>query len=126
MAPRVKIEENLPNGSKITIVLEGPNVSGEEIAQSLDFIKYLSKRYRSTKPKIEGKLGDVIWEVIFNRFGRGAFFSSRELYEALRAEGIDINYRAVATYLLRFYRKGMLERFKDGHCMRYRIRVPSF
>jgi len=125
MPPKVKIEENLPDGNKITIVLEGPNVSDQQVIQSLNFIKYLSKKQKVMGPKSEGKLGDVIWEVIFNRFGKGIFFSSRELYEALREEGIEVNYRAVATYLLRFYRRGMLERFKDGIRMRYRIRLPS-
>jgi len=124
MPPKVKIEENLPDGNKITVVLEGPNVSSEQVIQFLDFIKYLSRRYKPTRPKPEGKLGDIIWEVIFNRFGEGTLFSSRDLFEALREEGIDVDHRAVATYLLRFYRRGMLDRFRDGPRMKYKIKLP--
>lgn len=124
MPPRVKIEEKLPDGNKVTIVLEGPNVSSEQIAQSLDFIKYLSRKYRHIKSRPEGKLGDIIWEVIFNKFGEGVLFSSKDLFEALREEGIEVDYRAVATYLLRFYRRGLLDRFKDGPRMKYKIRLP--
>ncbi|RLE75614.1 MAG: hypothetical protein DRJ56_05470 [Thermoprotei archaeon] len=122
MSPRVKIEEQLPDGDRIAITIEGPNVSEEKVIHLLNVVKALSSS--AAPPRREDRLSDLIWEVIFTRFGSGTWFTSRELYEALREEGVEVDYRAVATYLLRFYRRGMLLRSGSRPSLKYRIRVP--
>ncbi len=125
MSPKIKIEENLPTGGKITITLEDSDISEEKVIQILNFIKSLTRSsYEEDRVRYEGKLTDIIWEIIFTKFGNGKWFTSKELYKALLEEGIEVDQRTISTYLLRFYRRGMLDRIGPRSNMRYKIKTP--
>ncbi|RLE64207.1 MAG: hypothetical protein DRJ47_08190 [Thermoprotei archaeon] len=123
---KIKIEDVLPSGEKITITLEGREVDGKRVAQILDMLKILSG---SAGPKEDERisLSDLIWDVIQEYYGNGAWFTCRSVYEILRQEyGLDLKISSVATYLLRFYRRGMLDRQGKGYGIKYRIPVELF
>lgn len=129
MSPKIKIEDTLPSGGKITIVIEDRNISEEKVIKILHFIKSLSQgnileEDVEVPNKSDFKISDIIWEIIFNKFGNGTWFTSKDVYRALLEEGYEVNYRAVSTYLLRFYRRGMLIRAGSRGNLKYRIRTP--
>ncbi|OYT62509.1 MAG: hypothetical protein B6U69_01545 [Thermofilum sp. ex4484_15] len=120
---KIKIEDVLPSGERISITLEGREVNKRRIMQILDLLKIMG----SPPSFKEEKLGETIWRIIVENYGDGSWFTSRELLLSLERElGINVKLNTVATYLLRFYRRGLLERDKvSGYGIKYRLKAFS-
>ncbi|HDI74462.1 MAG: hypothetical protein DRJ52_06580 [Thermoprotei archaeon] len=124
--PKIRIEETLPSGEKVVITLEGRDISERRVLQVLELLKIMSSGseggssldLRSGK----GRLKELIWDAILENFGSGVWFSSRDLCEVLRRAGVNVGLNTVATYLLRFYKSGLLDRAGGKFDMRYRVR----
>jgi len=121
MAPRIKIEDRMPDGSKISITLESRRISEAHLRKIIEFLNSLSSRKEETSREHGDTLSDIIWETIYAKFGPNTSFTSRELRDVLAEEGYNVDLRVVSTYLLRFYRRGLLERSGRKFDMRYRI-----
>jgi len=116
---KVKIEDTLPTGEKISITLEGSEISESRILQVLEMLKIMTGNRE--KSEDGSRLAEVLWNVILERFSDGRPFTSRDLLKAAFEElGIDLKLSTISTYLLRFYRKGLLRRMgKEGMSIRY-------
>ncbi|RLF01868.1 MAG: hypothetical protein DRJ59_05115, partial [Thermoprotei archaeon] len=70
-------------------------------------------------------LSEIIWDAILDNFGNGAWFTCRDLYRILNEEyGLSLKMNSVATYLLRFFKRGLLDRKGQGYGVRYRVIAP--
>jgi len=117
---KVKIEDILPSGERISITLEGREVNKKRVLQVLELLKIMG----GEREEREEGLGEAIWRVILQDYGDGSWFSSRDLLRSLERElGPEVKLNTVATYLLRFYRRGLLERDRrGGYGLKYRLR----
>lgn len=132
--PKIKIEDTLPSGEKIVITLEGRDISERRVLQVLELLKIMSSGGQESESCINegflrckggsrGRLKEVIWDAILENFGSGIWFSSRDLQEVLRKAGVDVSLNTIATYLLRFYKAGLLDRAGGKFDMRYRVKT---
>ncbi|OYT28970.1 MAG: hypothetical protein B6U94_08030 [Thermofilum sp. ex4484_79] len=125
MSPKIKIEDVLPSGEKISIVLEGRDISEKRVIQVLQLLKIMSGEVnngRSSEPQGERLIDLVLW-VIRSKFNDASWFSSKDILSILRDEyNVDVTLNSVSTYLLRLYRRGILERKGGRFDMRYRLR----
>jgi len=55
MAPKVRIEETLPTGEKVTITLEGPQVSKTRVLQVLDMLALMGGGQRIEEDEVSGR-----------------------------------------------------------------------
>ncbi|RLF21766.1 MAG: hypothetical protein DRN15_04530 [Thermoprotei archaeon] len=128
---KVKIEEQLPTGEKISITIEGHEVNETRVLQVMELLKIMSGRLTSTRAKSsrfsrDGQLKDLLWDVISSRFSDGRWFTSKDVQEALTEEyGYDLRLSTISTYLLRFYQAGLLERGGTHANRRYRVKLSS-
>ena len=124
MSPKIKIEDVLPSGEKISIVLEGRDISEKRVIQVLQLLKIMSGEVnngRSSEPQGERLIDLVLW-VIRSKFNDASWFSSKDILSILRDKySVDITLNSVSTYLLRLYRRGILERKGGRFDMRYRL-----
>lgn len=120
MAPRVRIEDTLPSGEKITITLEGPEVSKTRVLQMLDLLNIMSGGVSEAEPST---LKDRVWEVIRERFGGGEWFTLRDLHRALLKYEPGIKISTVATYVTRFVAEGRLIKRGRRPATRYRVKA---
>lgn len=111
----------MPDGSKISIILESRRISEVHLRKIIEFVNSLSSQKEESNREHSDSLSDIIWEIIYTKFGPNTPFTSRELKDALAEEGHDVDLRVVSTYLLRFYRRGLLERSGRKFGIRYRI-----
>ncbi|HDH06923.1 MAG TPA: hypothetical protein ENF87_00985 [Thermoproteales archaeon] len=132
--PKIKIEDTLPSGEKIVITLEGREISERRVLQVLELLKIMSsggqesescisEEFSRGKGGSRGWLKEVIWDAILENFGDGVWFSSRDLQRVLHKAGIDVSLNTVATYLLRFYKAGRLDRAGGKFDMRYKVKT---
>ncbi len=117
--PKVKIEDILPSGEKISVVIEGSEVSRERILQVLDLFNILSRTDTVREPRT---LKEKIWEILVNNFSSGEWFTINEAYAAVRQSLRDVNVTAVSSYISRFLREGRLEKTGRKPRTRYRIK----
>ncbi len=118
MSPKISIEDYISEGKRIKIVLEGSNINSKDVIRAYELLRIMAGKNVSKK----NNSSNMIWKVIKRRFNNGFWFSSKDLKETIREElGIDIPINSIATYLLRFYRRGLLERKGNKFGMRYRL-----
>ncbi len=117
--PKVKIEDILPSGEKISVIIEGSEVSRERILQVLDLFNILSRTDTVREPRT---LKEKIWEILVNNFSGGEWFTINEAYAAVRQSLRDVNVTAVSSYISRFLREGRLEKTGRKPRTRYRIK----
>ena len=121
--PRIKIEDTLPTGEKISIVIEGRRVDEKRVLQVLEMLKIMSGPERGFV-KSERSLSEVIWEAIVDFFGDGYWFTLRDLMRVLNEEyGLGLKINVVSTYLLRFYKRGLVDRRMSANGFLYRVAV---
>ena len=118
MAPKVKFEENLPSGEKITVIIEGQKISKERIVQIMEMIKLLGGFSEENNIK---SIKDIIWSSIVDLFGDGTWFSLKDIHSLL-SKRLDIKITSLATYLHRFVKEGKLEKDGSRPHTRYRVR----
>ena len=121
MAPRIKIEDVLPSGEKITVTLEGPEISKTRVLQLLDLLKIMGGEVDDGRGT--SSLKERIWRVIEEYFGSGEWFSIRELHRVLLEFEPGIKVTTVATYLGRFVSEGRLVKTGRRPSTRYRVRM---
>ena len=128
---RIKIEDRLPSGERISITIEGSDVSKQKVLQVLEMLRLISGKvnsdydYESLRDS-QAQLKDIIWDAILMHFGNGNWFTSRDLQVVLkRYYGIDVKLSSLATYLLRFYQNGYLDRRGSRAGRIYKVRLSS-
>jgi hypothetical protein len=124
MAPKVRIEETLPTGEKVTITLEGPQVSKTRVLQVLDMVALMGGGQRIEEDDGEREsLKEKIWSFIVDRYGEGEWFSLKELHRALLDEMPELRVTTVAAYLARFVSEGRLAKKGRIPSTLYRVRT---
>ena len=127
---RIKIEDRLPSGERISITIEGSDVSKQRVLQVLEMLRLISGKvssdYDYESLRDSSQLKDIIWDAILMHFGNGNWFTSRDLQVVLkRYYGIDVKLSSLATYLLRFYQNGYLDRKGSRAGRIYKVRLSS-
>ncbi|RLE96783.1 MAG: hypothetical protein DRJ96_05625 [Thermoprotei archaeon] len=120
MAPKIRIEDTLPSGEKITITLEGPSLSKTRVLQILDLLKIMSGEVGGAE---QSTLKERIWSIIKERFGGGEWFTIRDVHQALTEFEPGIRISTVATYITRFVAEGRLIKRGRRPTTRYRVRA---
>ncbi len=119
---KIRIEDRLPSGEKICLILEGDSLNENRVLQALELIKLMSGNVHPSPPRPRS-LKEIIWDAIATRFGDGRWFTSKELYRCLREDyKLNIRLSAVSTYLLRFCEAGLLVRDGSRASRRYKLR----
>ncbi len=122
MAPKIKIEDTLDSGEKISIVLEGGELDEEKIIQILHMVKSLKSSSESTIAYRKSSLKERIWSAIIENFGDGTWFSIKDLYNVARKEIEGLKITSVSTYVTRFVSEGRLLKKGSKPNTRYRIK----
>lgn len=127
---RWRVERILPDGTKITVTIEG-KVTSKKVHQLLDLFEILTpidvteKAHFSPSEKNTLTLGfkPKLSSLIVNFFGKGEWFKSKDvqkLFEDVYNEKVKLS--TVSTYLSRLFYSGYLER-RGGRAEReYRVR----
>uniref|UniRef100_A0A7C4GZV5 Uncharacterized protein n=1 Tax=Thermofilum pendens TaxID=2269 RepID=A0A7C4GZV5_THEPE len=124
--PKVRIEDTLPSGERVSLSIEGPDVSEEKV---LHFLRVLREMRDAGSAEAGSSyeepvsLKDKIWRVIAENFGDGTWFSLKDLYNIAAKEIPGLKITAVSTYVSRLISENKL--VKRGHKpnTRYRVRV---
>lgn len=106
MPPKVKIEDVLPSGERISIVLEGPRISKSRVLQVLDMIDLMGGG--AVENDERQSLKDKIWEIILEKFGDSEWFTLKDAYRAVKNCEPEIELTTVASYLTRLVNEGKL------------------
>jgi len=120
MPPRIKIEDYLDDGEKISIVLEG-DVDERRVVQVLQMLKLMKGSEGGERRS--GSLRSLIWRVIVENFGDGTWFSLKDLYNLARREEPGLRLTSVSTYVSRFVSEGRLVKKGRRPNTRYRVKV---
>ena len=120
MAPKIKIEDILPSGEKISIVLESPNLSEKRVTQILEMIKLMGAGKEEITEE-NRSLKNTLWRIILDNFGDGTWFSIRDLYNVARKELPEIKVTSISTYIIRFVNEGKLRKRGTRPNTRYRV-----
>jgi len=126
MAPRIKVEDTLPSGERVSISIEGADISEEKVAYLLRTLREMRMASALEVEKEEASgdatLKERIWRVIVENFGDGTWFSLRDLYNVAvkRIPGLKIT--TVSTYVSRLVSEGMLIKKGAKPNTRYRVR----
>ncbi|QOJ78109.1 hypothetical protein IG193_04790 [Infirmifilum lucidum] len=124
MAPRIKIEDSLPSGEKISLMIEGGDLDEAKILQILSMLKSLKASSEvETGQVAEGSLKERVWRIIVENFGDGTWFSLRDLYNIAIREMPDLKITAVSTYVTRLVSEGRLLKRGTKPNTRYRIKT---
>ncbi len=121
MPPKIKIEDYLDDGEKISIVLEG-DVDERRVLQVLQMLKLMKGAEESGRRR-GGSLRSFIWRVIVENFGDGTWFSLKDLYNVARKEEPGLRLTSVSTYVSRFVNEGKLVKKGKRPNTRYRVKV---
>ena len=119
MSPKIKIEDILPTGEKISVVIEGGEISHQRVLQVLDLFKIIGGVESSGKEKT---LKEQMWDVLLNNFGSDEWFTINEAYAALRHKLKKVSVTTVSSYISRFLKEGKLEKKGRKPYTKYRIR----
>jgi len=84
MAPRIKVEDTLPSGERVSISIEGMDISEERVLYLLRTLRELrvssALEVEEDKVSEEVTLKEKVWRVIIENFGDGTWFSLRDLH----------------------------------------------
>ncbi|MEM0042474.1 MAG: hypothetical protein QXP94_02735 [Thermofilaceae archaeon] len=127
MAPKVKIEETLPSGERITITLEGKEVSKTRVLQIMEMLSIMSGGGVSEEAADEESVSmkERVWRIILERFGDGAWFTLRELHSILAEEEPEMKITTLASYLAKFVSEGRLMKKGQKPSTLYRVRMAA-
>ncbi|MEM1697657.1 MAG: hypothetical protein QXG48_03290 [Thermofilaceae archaeon] len=127
MVPKVKIEETLPSGERITITLEGREVSKTRVLQIMEMLSIMSGGGVSDEAVDEEStsIKEKVWRIILERFGDGAWFTLRELYGILTDEEPEMKVTTLASYLAKFVSEGRLMKKGQKPSTLYRVRMAA-
>lgn len=129
MAPKVRIEEVLPSGEKITITLEGSEVSKTRVLQVLEMLSIMGGGEVADEGVEEGEEGaslkERVWRIIVERFGDGTWFTLRELYGILVDEEPELKLTTLASYLAKFVSEGRLLKKGQKPSTLYRVKAAA-
>lgn len=123
MAPKIKIEDTLPSGEKVTFTIEGGELDEAKVLHLLSALKNL-KEASPLEPEDleEGSLKDKIWRIIVENFGDGTWFSLKDVYNLALRQVPDLKITAVSTYVTRLVSEGKLVKRGTKPNTRYRIK----
>jgi len=129
---RWRVERILPDGTRVTVTIEG-KVTSKKVQQLLDLFEILAPtsttRNTYLSPEENEKsvatlgLKPRISSLIINFFSNGRWFKSKEiqkLFEEVYSEKTKLS--TVSTYLSRLFYSGLLERRGSRAEREYRIR----
>lgn len=124
MAPRIKIEDSLPSGEKISLMIEGGDLDEAKILQILSMLKSLKASSEVGAEQVaESSLKERIWRIIVENFGDGTWFSLRDLHNIAVREIPDLKITAVSTYVTRLVSEGRLLKRGTKPNTRYRVKT---
>jgi hypothetical protein len=124
MAPRIKVEDTLPSGERVSISIEGSEISEERVLYLLRTLRELrvaSALEVEEEPR-DGTLKERIWRVIAENFGDGTWFSLRDLYNVAAKQIPGLKITTVSTYVSRLVAEGRLVKKGSKPNTRYRVR----
>jgi len=124
MAPRIKIEDVLPSGEKISVTLEGATISKNKVLQIIDMLSILSGRI-GTEEEPRTTLKERIWNVLIENFGDGEWFTIRDAYNVMREAEPGIKMSTIATYLSRFVSEGRISKRGRKPGTKYKLVVMT-
>lgn len=126
MPPRVKIEEVLPTGEKITVTLEGHQVSKSRVLQILDMLSLMggSVDDESSERGEFSSMKERVWGAIVERYGDGSWFTLKDLFSALVDEEPRLKMTTLASYLAKFVSEGRLAKKGQKPSTLYKVRSP--
>ncbi|MGB9786681.1 MAG: hypothetical protein ACPLRJ_05360 [Infirmifilum uzonense] len=123
MAPKIKIEDTLPSGEKVTLSIEGGELDEAKILQLVSALKSLKETSLIASPDPgEESLKDKIWRIIVENFGDGTWFSLKDVYNLASRQIPDLKITAVSTYVTRLVSEGRLVKRGTKPNTRYRIK----
>jgi len=124
MAPKIKIEDTLSSGEKISLTIEGGEIDEQKILQILSMLKSLKETQEGAieQPE-EASLKQRLWGLIVENFGDGTWFSLRDLYNLAVREIPDLRITSVSTYVTRLVHEGKLLKRGTKPNTRYRIKA---
>ena len=129
MAPRIKIEDVLPTGEKITITLEGNKLSRTKVLQILDLLSIMGGTDVNESDAVEGdetvNMKDRVWNTILELYGDGSWFTLKELFGVLAEREPNLKLTTLASYLAKFVAEGRLVKRGQKPSTMYRIRVST-
>jgi hypothetical protein len=120
MAPKIKIEDTTGSGEKITLTIEGSEISEQRLLQVLQMLRLLKSSGGGVVEEGES-MKERIWRVIVENFGDGTWFSIRDLYNVASREMPDLKVTAVSTYVSRLVGEGRLVKRGSKPNTRYRV-----
>ncbi|AKG39022.1 MAG: hypothetical protein ACP5IE_07095 [Infirmifilum sp.] len=123
MAPKIKIEDTLPSGEKVTLSIEGGELDEAKILQLVSALKSLKETSLIASPDPdEESIKDKIWRIIVENFGDGTWFSLKDVYNLASRQIPDLKITAVSTYVTRLVSEGRLVKRGTKPNTRYRIK----
>lgn len=127
MAPRIRIEDTLPSGERVTFTIEGHQISEEKVLYFLRFLQGVRELGGDAPSREEegASLKERIWSIIVENFGDGTWFSLRDLYNIASREIPGLKITAVSTYLSRLVAENRLVKRGTKPNTRYRVRVVT-
>jgi hypothetical protein len=124
MAPRIKVEDTLPSGERVSISIEGSEISEERVLYLLRTLRELrvaSALEVEEEPR-DGTLKERIWRIIAENFGDGTWFSLRDLYNVAAKQIPGLKITTVSTYVSRLVAEGRLAKKGSKPNTRYRVK----
>ncbi|OYT31160.1 MAG: hypothetical protein DRJ64_02320 [Thermoprotei archaeon] len=123
MSPKIRIEDNLSTGEKISIVLEGDELSKEKVLQLLDMLKLIGGGSSETGSEARPRSIKLeIWDIIKENFGDGTWFSIKDLYN-ISKNRLNLKVTSISTYVSRLVGEGKLVKRGRKPYTRYRVKV---
>ena len=124
MSPKIKIEDYLQSGEKISIVLEGNEISKDKVLQVIDMLKIIGGKVNEESKgdrKIKSNK-EEIWNIIQEFFGDGTWFSIKDLHNISR-DKLNLKITSISTYVSRLVNEGKLVKRGRKPYTRYKVRV---
>ncbi|MEZ0345094.1 MAG: hypothetical protein ABWK01_00870 [Infirmifilum sp.] len=124
MAPKIKIEDTLPSGEKVSLSIEGGDLDEEKVLRLLATLKSLkdSSKTMPLEPQEEETTKEKIWRVIVENFADGTWFSLKDVFNLAVKQEPSLKITAVSTYVTRLVSEGRLVKRGTKPNTRYRIR----
>lgn len=127
MAPKIKIEDVLPTGERITITLEGSKVSRTKVLQVLDLLSIMGGTDVGESSVNDDdevvNMKDRVWNAILELYGDGTWFTLKELFNALADREPELKLTTLASYLAKFVAEGRLAKKGQKPSTMYRVRA---
>lgn len=128
MPPKVRIEDTLPTGERVSLSIEGQDINEQNILRFLQFLREM--RTTGDLPPSEFtdeplSLKERIWHLIVENFGDGTWFSLKDIYNLASKEIPGLKITAVSTYLSRLVNENKLVKRGSKPNTRYRVRAVA-